>query len=84
MPVIKPIIVAKVCFGNFSNIHFSKFENKIALGLDAKDGNLFGSGWKENLNIKTIVYCDDKEAPAQNFCDEFVFAKYNDKDERRT
>ena len=31
----------------------SKFENKIALGLDAKDGNLFGSGWKENLNIKT-------------------------------
>ena len=30
MPVIKPIIVAKVCFGNFSNIHFSKFENKIS------------------------------------------------------
>jgi len=31
----------------------TKFENKIALGLDAKDGNLFASGWKENLNIKT-------------------------------
>ena len=31
----------------------TKFENKIALGLDAKDGNLFVSGWKENLNIKT-------------------------------
>ena len=30
-----------------------KFKNKIALGLDAKDGNLFASGWKENLNIKT-------------------------------
>jgi len=30
-----------------------KFKNKIALGLDAKDGNLLASGWKENLNIKT-------------------------------
>ena len=34
----------------------SKFKNKIALGLDAKDGNLFVSGWKENLNIKTIDF----------------------------
>ena len=33
-----------------------KFKNKIALGLDAKDGNLFVSGWKENLNIKTIDF----------------------------
>jgi len=33
-----------------------KFKNKIALGLDAKDGNLFVSGWKENINIKTIDY----------------------------
>jgi phosphoribosylformimino-5-aminoimidazole carboxamide ribotide isomerase len=31
----------------------SKFKNKIALGLDAKDGNLYVSGWKENLNTKT-------------------------------
>ena len=31
----------------------TKFKNKIALGLDAKDGNLSVSGWKENLNIKT-------------------------------
>ena len=30
----------------------AKFKNKIALGLDAKDGNLSVSGWKENLNIK--------------------------------
>ena len=30
----------------------TKFKNKIALGLDAKDGNLSVSGWKENLNIK--------------------------------
>jgi 5-(carboxyamino)imidazole ribonucleotide synthase len=31
------------------------------------------------LNIKTSVYCDDKNAPAQNFCDEFVFGEYGDK-----
>jgi phosphoribosylformimino-5-aminoimidazole carboxamide ribotide isomerase len=31
----------------------NKFKNKIALGLDAKKGNLSVSGWKENLNIKT-------------------------------
>ena len=34
----------------------TKFTNKIALGLDAKDGNLSVSGWKENLNIKTIDF----------------------------
>ena len=33
-----------------------KFKNKIALGLDAKDGNLSVSGWKENLNVKTLDY----------------------------
>jgi phosphoribosylformimino-5-aminoimidazole carboxamide ribotide isomerase len=33
-----------------------KFENKIALGLDAKEGKLSAFGWKENLNIKTIDF----------------------------
>ena len=33
-----------------------KFKNKIALGLDAKDGNLSVSGWKEDLNFKTIDF----------------------------
>ena len=33
-----------------------KFKNKIALGLDAKDENLSVSGWKENLNVKTIDF----------------------------
>ena len=33
-----------------------KFKNKVALGLDAKDGNLSVSGWKENLNIKTMDF----------------------------
>ena len=36
-----------------------KFKNKIALGLDAKDGNLSVSGWKENLNVKTIDYLNE-------------------------
>jgi len=34
----------------------TKFKNKIALGLDAKDGNLSVSGWKENPNVKTLNY----------------------------
>ena len=33
-----------------------KFKNKIAIGLDARDGNLSVSGWKENLNIKIADY----------------------------
>ena len=33
-----------------------KFKNKIALGLDAQDGNLSISGWKENLKIKSIDF----------------------------
>jgi phosphoribosylformimino-5-aminoimidazole carboxamide ribotide isomerase len=33
-----------------------KFPNKIALGLDAKDGNLLVSGWKENSNQLTLEY----------------------------
>ena len=37
----------------------TKFKNKIALGLDAKDGKLSVSGWKENLNIKTLDFLKD-------------------------
>ena len=33
-----------------------KFKNRIALGLDTKDGNLFVSGWKESLNFKATDY----------------------------
>ena len=33
-----------------------KFKGQIALGLDAKDENLSVSGWKENLNVKTIDF----------------------------
>ena len=34
----------------------SKFQNKIALGLDAKDGFLSVSGWKENSNNLTVNF----------------------------
>jgi phosphoribosylformimino-5-aminoimidazole carboxamide ribotide isomerase len=34
----------------------AKFKNKIALGLDAKHGNLSVFGWKENSNIKTLDF----------------------------
>ena len=32
------------------------------------------------LNVKTIIYCDDQDAPAQKFCDEFIYAKYDNID----
>ena len=34
----------------------------------------------KKLNIKTTIYCDDIDAPAQNFCNEFIFGKYDDKE----
>ena len=36
-----------------------KFKEKIALALDSKGGNLSVSGWKEELNIKTLDYLKD-------------------------
>ena len=36
-----------------------KYKNQIALGLDAKDGNLSVSGWKENLNVRTLDFLKD-------------------------
>ena len=41
---------------NFLKEACSKFQNKIALGLDAKDGFLSVSGWKENSNNLTINF----------------------------
>ena len=55
--------VEKVILGSgaIKNKEFLKqaceeFKNQIALGLDAKDGNLSVSGWKENLDIKTTNF----------------------------
>ena len=41
---------------NFLKETCSKFKNKIALGLDAKDGYLSVSGWKENSNQLTLNF----------------------------
>ena len=32
----------------------------------------------KKLNIKTVIYSDDQDSPAQNFCDEFIFGEYKD------
>ena len=41
---------------NFLKEACQKFPDKIALGLDAKDGYLSVSGWKENSNLKTLDF----------------------------
>ena len=32
----------------------------------------------KKLNIKTVIFCDDEDAPAQNFCNKFINADYDD------
>jgi len=41
---------------NFLKEACERFSNQIALGLDAKNGYLCVSGWKENSNLKTLDY----------------------------
>ena len=41
---------------NFLKVSCEKFQNQIALGLDAKDGYLSISGWKESSNQLTLDY----------------------------
>ncbi len=55
--------------------------SKINLGIigGGQLGSMLSVAAKK-LNIKTFIYCDDINAPAQNFCDEFIFGKYNDKE----
>ena len=53
--------------------------SKINLGIigGGQLGSMLSMAAKK-LNIKTIIYCDDIDAPAQNFCNDFIFGKYND------
>ena len=44
---------------NFLKETCEKFPNKIALGLDAKDGYLSISGWKENSKVLTRDYLNE-------------------------
>ena len=39
-------------------------------------GSMLSTAAKK-MNINTTVYCNDAEAPAQNFCDEFIFGEYD-------
>ena len=52
---------------------------QISLGIIG--GGQLGSMLAESakkINIKTIIYCDNMDAPAKNFSDEFICGKYND------
>ena len=40
-------------------------------------GSLLCSAAKK-LKVKTVVLSDDKDGPAQYFCDEFIYSKYDD------
>ena len=37
----------------------------------------------KKLRISTTVFTDDKDGPAQNFCDYFIYGKYDDKEKIR-
>ena len=55
--------------------------SEITLGIlgGGQLGSLLSTAAKK-LNIRTIIFCNDHEAPAQKFCDEFIFGKYSDKE----
>ena len=54
-------------------------ETKLGIIGGGQLGSMLSESAKK-LNIKTVIYCDDKDAPAQNFCDEFIHAEYNNKE----
>ena len=53
--------------------------SKTVLGIigGGQLGSMLASTAKK-LNIKTIIFCDNKDAPAQKFCDQFIYANYED------
>ncbi len=53
-------------------------EKKLGIIGGGQLGSMLCSSAKK-LNIKTTIFSDDNNAPAQNFCDEFVCGEYNDK-----
>tara|TARA_Y100000992_G_scaffold293697_1_gene252619 strand:+ start:1404 stop:2450 length:1047 start_codon:yes stop_codon:yes gene_type:complete len=55
--------------------------SEISLGIigGGQLGSMLSVAAKK-LNIKTIIYSDDIDSPAKNFCDEIIFGKYNDKE----
>jgi phosphoribosylformimino-5-aminoimidazole carboxamide ribotide isomerase len=55
---VEKVILGSAAIKNkdFLKTACKKFKNKIALGLDAKNGNLSFSGWTEDSNIKTLDF----------------------------
>jgi len=53
---------------------------KINLGIigGGQLGSMLSVAAKK-LNIKTTIYCDDADAPAQNFCNDFILGEYSNK-----
>ena len=53
--------------------------SKINLGIlgGGQLGSMLATAAKK-LNVQTIIYCDDKYAPAQKFADDFILGDYND------
>ena len=51
--------------------------SKITLGIigGGQLGSMLAIAAKK-LNVETIVYCDDPDAPAQNFCSRFISGNY--------
>ena len=54
--------------------------SKIILGIlgGGQLGSMLSVAAKK-MDIQTVIYCDDQDAPAKNFCDEFIYAEYDDK-----
>ena len=53
--------------------------SKINLGIlgGGQLGSMLATAAKK-LNVQTFIYCDDKNAPAQKFADDFILGDYND------
>ena len=56
-----------------------KCQNLLRLGVigGGQLGSLLCSAAKK-LKVKTVVLSDDKDGPAQHFCDQFIYSKYDD------
>ena len=55
--------------------------SNITLGIigGGQLGSMLANSAKK-LNIKTVILSDKKDAPAQNFCDKFLYSKYDNKE----
>ena len=53
--------------------------SRINLGIlgGGQLGSMLATAAKK-LNVQTFIYCDDENAPAQKFADDFILGDYND------